>query len=223
MSNNLENQENIQDLQNQEIQQEENAREPNQEQQESEGSQENENDLMYIYEWVDSIPLSRQKKNIARDFSDGLLLAEIIKSYIPNLVELHNYPSCSNLKNKKSNWTVLNNKVLKKIGIRLTEQEVQDIITAQPLAIEHLLQRVYMALESKLNINLQNIDTRKNDSLKAEDNEKLLEQKLEEKENIIRQLNDIIEVLELKKKNSDEMVAILENKVNQLTENLRNK
>jgi hypothetical protein len=30
-----------------------------------------ENELMYIYEWVDSINLSRPKKNIARDFSDG--------------------------------------------------------------------------------------------------------------------------------------------------------
>jgi hypothetical protein len=30
-----------------------------------------ENEIMHIYEWVDSITLSRPKKNIARDFSDG--------------------------------------------------------------------------------------------------------------------------------------------------------
>jgi hypothetical protein len=28
-------------------------------------------EIMFIYEWVDSIPLSRPKKSIARDFSDG--------------------------------------------------------------------------------------------------------------------------------------------------------
>lgn len=28
-------------------------------------------ELVYIYEWVDSVPLTRPKKNIARDFSDG--------------------------------------------------------------------------------------------------------------------------------------------------------
>lgn len=28
-------------------------------------------ELMYIYEWVDSIPLSRPKKNMGRDFADG--------------------------------------------------------------------------------------------------------------------------------------------------------
>ena len=59
-----------------------------------------ESELMYIYEWVDSIELSRPKKNIARDFSDGVLLAEIIKNYLPRLVDLHNYPSCSNSKHK---------------------------------------------------------------------------------------------------------------------------
>jgi hypothetical protein len=29
------------------------------------------NDIMFIYEWVDSVSLSRPKKSIARDFSDG--------------------------------------------------------------------------------------------------------------------------------------------------------
>jgi hypothetical protein len=30
-----------------------------------------ENEIMQIYEWVDSVNLTRPKKNIARDFSDG--------------------------------------------------------------------------------------------------------------------------------------------------------
>jgi hypothetical protein len=34
-------------------------------------SSEENNEMMFIYEWVDSIPLSRPKKNISRDFSDG--------------------------------------------------------------------------------------------------------------------------------------------------------
>ena len=35
--------------------------------------------MMIVYEWIDTIPLSREKKNIARDFCDGVLLADIIK------------------------------------------------------------------------------------------------------------------------------------------------
>lgn len=37
----------------------------------NENPSEENSEMMYIYEWVDSIPLSRPKKNISRDFSDG--------------------------------------------------------------------------------------------------------------------------------------------------------
>lgn len=33
-----------------------------------------EEELQLVYQWVDSIHLSRPKKNIARDFSDGGIL-----------------------------------------------------------------------------------------------------------------------------------------------------
>lgn len=37
-----------------------------------------ENELTEIFNWIDEIPLSRVKKNIARDFSDGVLTAEVV-------------------------------------------------------------------------------------------------------------------------------------------------
>ena len=193
----------------------------NQEEQEDElnNVQDDESELMYIYEWVDSIELSRPKKNIARDFSDGVLLAEIIKSYLPHLVDLHNYPSCSNSKHKESNWNVLNNKVLKKMHIKLTKEEINSIIKAEPLAIEKLLQRVYAVLQNKVNINANK--EQNNIGMEMNSNE-MLKRTLEEKDNVIKQLKDIVEVLELKLKNSEEMEGILQNKVQQLTEALNN-
>lgn len=188
------------------------------EQNEEMNNEQEENELMYIYEWVDSIELSRPKKNIARDFSDAVLLAEIIKSYLPRLVDLHNYPSCSNTKHKESNWNVLNNKVLKKLGIKLSKKEISDIIKCEHLAIEHLLQRVYGVLQSKItqNKDKENLNILKNNNDK-------LRKTLEEKDNVIKQLQDIIEVLQLKLKNSEDMEKILENKVAQLTESLNKK
>ena len=192
--------------------------EPQEEQEdEMNNGQDEESELMYIYEWVDSIELSRPKKNIARDFSDGVLLAEIIKSYLPNMVDLHNYPSCSNSKHKESNWNVLNNKVLKKLHIKLTKQEIDSIIKAEPLAIEKLLQRVYAVLQNRININ---VNREQNNSEVQRNNNEMLRKALEEKDNIIKQLKDIVEVLELKLKNSEEMEGILQNKVQQLTEAL---
>ena len=40
-----------------------------------------EEELDRLYAWVDTIPLTRPKKNMARDFSDGLLVAEIIHHF----------------------------------------------------------------------------------------------------------------------------------------------
>lgn len=57
-----------------------------------------EEELKEVYNWVDEIPLSRTKKNIARDFSDGVLAAEIVHHYIPQIIELHNYSNVNSIK-----------------------------------------------------------------------------------------------------------------------------
>lgn len=67
-----------------------------------------EEELNEIYNWVDEIPLSRPKKNISRDFCDGVLVSEIVHHYYPKLVELHNYSSAHSTSGKLYNWNTLN-------------------------------------------------------------------------------------------------------------------
>lgn len=76
-----------------------------------------EEELQLVYHWVDSIPLSRPKKNIARDFSDAgkpsrltytVLMAEIVRSFLPKLVDIHNYPGSGSFQQKELNWATLN-------------------------------------------------------------------------------------------------------------------
>ena len=181
------------------------------------------NETMQIYEWVDSFQLSRPKKNIARDFSDGLLLAEILKKYVPKLVDLHNYPDCSSTKHKLSNWETLNNKVLKKLGLRLTKNEINDVIFCKPNAIEELLKKVYNVIQNifgKNNIRAQvekgnmNLDKQDNNALKK---------RLEEKENIIKELNSNISLLEMKLNSTIEYNQKLEEKINENIEKVREK
>ena len=220
MENIEENNQNMHQEGEEELDKNQSNQEPQEDQEEEMNNvQDEDSELMYIYEWVDSIELSRPKKNIARDFSDGVLLAEIIKSYLPHMVDLHNYPSCSNSKHKESNWNVLNNKVLKKLHIKLTKNEIDSIIKAEPLAIEKLLQRVYAVLQNKINIGI-NPNKEQSNFAMQKNNIDILRKTLEEKDNIIKQLKDIVEVLELKLKNSEEMEGILQNKVQQLTEAL---
>lgn len=95
-----------------------------------------------IYEWVDMLPLSRPKKFIARDFSDACMMAEVIAHFLPRLIEMHNYPAALSVSNKRTNWVTLQQKVLKKLRIRLSDDDIEAIIGAKPGAIERLLFQV---------------------------------------------------------------------------------
>jgi hypothetical protein len=53
---------------------------------------------------VDGIPFTRSKKNINRDFSDAVMMAELVHHYRPKTVELHSYPAASSVVKKIANW-----------------------------------------------------------------------------------------------------------------------
>lgn len=95
--------------------------------------------LRAIYAWIDAIPLSRPKRNMARDFSDGVMLAEVIAAYFPQLVEVHNYPAANSTKQKIYNHDTLNQKVLKKLNYSLPRSTVEDIVNCKPGVIESVL------------------------------------------------------------------------------------
>ena len=178
-----------------------------------------EEELMLIYEWIDSIPLSKQKKNIARDFSDGKLLAEVIKYYLPKMVDINNYPSSLNTNQKNNNWVTLNNKVLKKININLTKNEIDNIISCKNYAIENLLIRIYKAIEiytkKKIDINKKNEDNAFGEDI----NDIKLE--LEIKRSEVEHLSNIIRTLQQKLQNANINKNNLERRIMECTEELR--
>lgn len=92
-----------------------------------------------LYEWIDQIPLSRPKKRIERDFSDGCMVAEITRHFLPDLVELHNYTPANNLEQKKANWGMLNAKVFSRFGLNVPEAITTNISIGKPGYIEVLL------------------------------------------------------------------------------------
>lgn len=99
-----------------------------------------ESDIHKLYEWIDDIPLSRPKKNINRDFSDGVMLAEVVRHFYPKFVEVHNYIATSNNQQKIHNWNLLNKKVLSKLlGAVLHSRDIEECANATPGAIERVL------------------------------------------------------------------------------------
>lgn len=95
--------------------------------------------MQEVYNWVDEIPLSRPKKNIARDFSDCVLIAEVLKHFLPNIVDLHNYSNAHSVQQKSSNWNTMNQKVLKKVNMTLSPKDIKDAVEMVPETVERIL------------------------------------------------------------------------------------
>ncbi|XP_042558095.1 sperm flagellar protein 1-like [Dipodomys spectabilis] len=98
--------------------------------------------------WLDGLPLSRPKRHLARDFSDGVLVAEIVKHFYPRLVDLHSYvPACST-DQKLSNWSLLNRKVFHKLHLSLSEADIHKVVANTPGAIEPILCALRVKVEA---------------------------------------------------------------------------
>lgn len=109
-----------------------------------------EDDIQELYKWIDSVQLSRPKRNISRDFSDGVLVAEVVKNFAPRLVELHNYQPASSQKQKLENWKTLNRKVLNRIDLTVPTNVLQGVVMMKPGVIEVVLNNLRLKLQQYL-------------------------------------------------------------------------
>lgn len=190
---------------------------------------EEDKNIMLIYSWVDSVNLSRPKKNITRDFCDGVLLAEMIKSVYPQLVELHNYPNASSTKQKEQNWGTLNRKVLSRMGLKLTQTEISDVINCKPFTIEQVLAKVYNQIyggEEGQNKKIVSVSDFKNMNYvenKQASKEEIIKKHIADKEKRINELRNVLELLQFKLKNSEDENKKIEDKIQQYQLKLMNK
>ena len=173
-------------------------------------------ELMYIYQWLDTLTLSHPKKNISRDFSDGQLLAEVIKHYCPKLVDLNTYLPAATTNQKCYNWNTLHNRVLKKLGVKLTKQEINDIILCKSLAIEHLLEKIYTGIEKFTG---KSLGFKKDDEFSKENDIDELKNELNVKKKNLATLRELVDNLEKKFENLKNEKEDFERKIYELSGN----
>jgi hypothetical protein len=200
-----------------------------------------------IYAWIDAIPLSRPKRNIARDFSDGVMLAEVVAAYFPHLVEIHNYPAANSQKQKVYNFETLNTRVLKKLGFSIPRPVIEDIVNGKPGAVENVLNTLQYKMakyrerkgnasptrpegddrsqgrggevfsNNNNNINNNNIPTKSNAAKPSSVKNAVDQDILVEKEQQIRELQETVEILELKVAKLEQLVRLKDNKIQKLS------
>lgn len=106
--------------------------------------------LQDLYAWIDQVPLSRSKRRIERDFSDGVMVAELVKYYFPNWVELHNYAAASNTQQKMINWGLLNRKVFQRFDLNVPENIVRGICNGKSGLVETFLYNLRVKIDDYL-------------------------------------------------------------------------
>ncbi|XP_005239607.2 sperm flagellar protein 1 [Falco peregrinus] len=106
-------------------------------------------ELRALYRWLDAVPLSRPRRNIARDFSDGVLAAEVVKFFFPTMVQLHSYVPASSTPQKLANWGHLNRKVLSKLNFSIPDDVIRQVVQCRPGMVEQVLLLLRQKMEEK--------------------------------------------------------------------------
>lgn len=200
--------------------------------------------LKAIYAWIDAIPLSRPKRNIARDFSDGILFAEVIAAYFPHLVELHNYTAANSVKQKISNFETLNTRVLRKLNYTIPRSAIEEIVNGKPGSVENVLNSLQFKMAkyreqknipdstspvdsnsrrgaASPKIQTKLVSTSGREVSQSNGRAMLMmasvdDEILMEKEQQIRELQETVEILELKVAKLEQLVRLKDNKIQKL-------
>ncbi|EAY23032.1 hypothetical protein TVAG_182680 [Trichomonas vaginalis G3] len=100
-------------------------------------------------QWVLSLGLSKKPRNFPRDFSDAVLMTELIHKFYPKLVDLHNYESALKVDTKIYNWNTLNTKTLKKLGMSLDTATITALGNSQAGTIFKVLEMFKNVVDGK--------------------------------------------------------------------------
>ncbi|TRY55431.1 hypothetical protein DNTS_034435, partial [Danionella cerebrum] len=172
----------------------------------------NEETLQDLYAWIDRIPLSRPKRNITRDFSDGAVLtAEVLKHFLPKLVELHNYTPAHSKQQKLSNWDTLHRRTNQTEEIDVGYHE--GTVSEPDLAAfrNNLLQRVICFMKRT--------DKTSTSAALGPNVDRSVRLLFEEKEQAILALQETIEILQIKVNRLEHLVHLKDLRIEDLTKN----
>jgi len=103
-----------------------------------------------IHTWALRSNLSKEVHDFAREFSDGVLLAEIIAHFLPRYVALNTFTHVHSVALKKYNWESLQKVVFRHLNIKLTNEQIDRLANSEPYAIEQLMVMMRDRIEEAL-------------------------------------------------------------------------
>jgi len=105
-----------------------------------------------ILEWLEEVPFTKESalRNIAREFSDGYCVAEIVAHFCPKLIDMNVYHPVSATPQKVTQWNTLNKKCLQKLECAPPKPLIQKVVDYKEGAAELILRNLKLKVEHYL-------------------------------------------------------------------------
>lgn len=112
--------------------------------------------VLWVQKWMNIKMNSREE--MARSFSDGVLIAKLLHKFHPDLINLKLFEEWEAPFIKKRNWIRLQKYVLSIIDVTLTEEDIGNLVNSDVNQIENIIWSI-MAIVLKKNSNHVSIYT----------------------------------------------------------------
>ncbi|KAH9519883.1 spermatogenesis-associated protein 4 [Bulinus truncatus] len=101
-----------------------------------------------VLKWLQSLDLSAKIRNPKWDFSNGYLVAEIFSWYYPQEIQMHSFYNGESLAQKKQNWYLLKNFILRN-SFDIKMNDIDGTIHCKEGAAVLLVESMYEILTNK--------------------------------------------------------------------------
>lgn len=105
-----------------------------------------------ILDWLEEVPFTKESalRNIAREFSDGYCIAEVVAHFCPKLIDMNVYHPVSATPQKVTQWNTLNKKVLSKLDCTTPTAMIKKVVDYKEGAAELILRNLKLKIEHHL-------------------------------------------------------------------------
>jgi ribosomal protein L12E/L44/L45/RPP1/RPP2 len=160
-----------------------------------------------------------------------VLTAEVVKHFVPGLVDLHSYSQAHGLVQKTSNWVTLNSKaysanVFRRLGFQVDIADIDKVVKCEHEAIERVLKFIKDQLQAYTTRKERRAaveENKKTEPVEEEANEELQEKSLFEMlphDTRIEELRETVDILLLKANKLEQLVKLKDAKITALSNQL---
>jgi hypothetical protein len=99
-----------------------------------------------FYNRLDRVPLSKPRNNVEKDFADGILAAEIVRFYYPDIVDFRMLRPALSVSERSEQWKLINSEIFANIGLTVPSHVLAQLSISKSGIAQSFLFNLRMSL-----------------------------------------------------------------------------